>query len=257
MIKKWITCVAIIFVQMSCFAEYKYYLSICALFRDEAPYMKEWIEFHRIVGVEHFYLCSNNGTDNYMKVLAPYIESGIVELTEVTTSDVDENGRYLVNPYQAPHYNIILEKSRGESRWVAFLDSDEYLYPVQADSLALFLKDYEEFGGLGVNWHMFGTSHVAKLNPKKTLIEQLTHCAPHGSGVNTHVKTVLQPELALQFLHGVHHCDYIEGSFQVNADKLRFEGPLTPYVSSDLVRINHYWTRDEYYMRKFKISLVG
>ena len=32
------------------------YLSICAIYRDEAPYLVEWIEFHRLVGVEHFYL---------------------------------------------------------------------------------------------------------------------------------------------------------------------------------------------------------
>ena len=32
----------------------KYQVSICAIFKDEAPYIKEWIEFHKIVGVEHF-----------------------------------------------------------------------------------------------------------------------------------------------------------------------------------------------------------
>lgn len=32
------------------------YLSICATFKDEAPYIPEWIEFHRRVGVDHFFL---------------------------------------------------------------------------------------------------------------------------------------------------------------------------------------------------------
>ena len=32
------------------------YLSICAVYRDEGPYLREWIEFHRLVGVERFYL---------------------------------------------------------------------------------------------------------------------------------------------------------------------------------------------------------
>lgn len=34
---------------------YSVYLAVCAIFRDEAPYLAEWIEFHRLVGVEHFY----------------------------------------------------------------------------------------------------------------------------------------------------------------------------------------------------------
>ena len=28
------------------------YLSICAIFKDEAPYLPEWIEFHRLVGFD-------------------------------------------------------------------------------------------------------------------------------------------------------------------------------------------------------------
>lgn len=39
------------------------YLSIGAIFKDEAPYLAEWIEFHRLVGVEHFFLYDNLSTD--------------------------------------------------------------------------------------------------------------------------------------------------------------------------------------------------
>jgi hypothetical protein len=43
----------------------KHYLSICAIFKDEAPYLQEWIEFHRLLGVEKFYLYNNNSRDNF------------------------------------------------------------------------------------------------------------------------------------------------------------------------------------------------
>ncbi len=42
-------------------------ISIISLFRDEAPYLKEWIEFHRLIGVDQFHLVNNNSTDNYRK----------------------------------------------------------------------------------------------------------------------------------------------------------------------------------------------
>jgi len=58
----------------------KPYLSICGIYRDEAFYLREWIEFHRLVGVERFYLYDNFSEDNHREVLAPYIESGIVVL---------------------------------------------------------------------------------------------------------------------------------------------------------------------------------
>ena len=58
----------------------KPYLSICAIYRDEAPYLREWIEFHRLVGVERFFLYNNGSEDDHLEVLAPYVEDGIVVL---------------------------------------------------------------------------------------------------------------------------------------------------------------------------------
>lgn len=58
-------------------------LSICMIFRDEAPYLKEWIEFHRLAGVDHFDLCNHRNQDNYLDVLTPYMKKGVVELTEM------------------------------------------------------------------------------------------------------------------------------------------------------------------------------
>lgn len=37
-------------------AHCRYYLSIGAIFKDEARFLDEWIEFHLGIGVEHFYL---------------------------------------------------------------------------------------------------------------------------------------------------------------------------------------------------------
>ena len=34
----------------------KYNVAVCTIFKNEAPYLKEWIEFNLIAGIEHFYL---------------------------------------------------------------------------------------------------------------------------------------------------------------------------------------------------------
>ena len=56
-------------------------LSICASFRNEAPYLREWIEFHRMMGVDRFYLYDNRSEDGWKAVLQPFIDMGIVEVT--------------------------------------------------------------------------------------------------------------------------------------------------------------------------------
>lgn len=37
-------------------ADKLYYLSVCAIFKNEGPILKEWIEYHLLVGVDHFFL---------------------------------------------------------------------------------------------------------------------------------------------------------------------------------------------------------
>ena len=57
-------------------------LALCAIFRDEARFLKEWIEFHKLVGVTTFYLYNNLSEDDYNAVLEPYIASGEVKLEQ-------------------------------------------------------------------------------------------------------------------------------------------------------------------------------
>ena len=52
------------------------YLAACTIYRDDADYLGEWIEFHRLVGVERFVLYDNGSTDDHLDVLAPYLEEG-------------------------------------------------------------------------------------------------------------------------------------------------------------------------------------
>ena len=60
----------------------KYKLSFCLIFKNEGPFLKEWLDYHIVVGVDHFYLYNNNSDDNFREVLEPYIKDGIVTLIE-------------------------------------------------------------------------------------------------------------------------------------------------------------------------------
>ncbi len=60
----------------------KGYLSVCAIYKNEARYLAEWIEFHLLAGVEHFFLYDNNSTDDHRDVLAPYVRAGLVSVTD-------------------------------------------------------------------------------------------------------------------------------------------------------------------------------
>lgn len=60
--------------------ENKYYLSIMAMFKNEAVIMKEWLDHHIAHGVDHFYLIDDYSTDNVLGVLASYIDNGLITM---------------------------------------------------------------------------------------------------------------------------------------------------------------------------------
>ena len=69
------SCYFTLFVFNNALSQYKYDLAVCAIFKNEARFLKEWIEFYKLIGVEHFYLYNNFSNDNYQDVLQPYINS--------------------------------------------------------------------------------------------------------------------------------------------------------------------------------------
>jgi hypothetical protein len=238
------------FIPLCYAAEYRYNLAICAIFQDEAPYLKEWIEFHRLVGVEHFYLYNNRSRDNYREVLKPYILSGLVEVIDKPKV---ANRIKVFNRLQCKCYNECLAHARGVSKWVAFIDIDEFLFPVNERSLLSVLKQYEGFGGVYANWRIFGTSHIRHIPKSQLLIETLTLCTKKSFPANLYVKSIVRPEYAVNFPNP-HHPIYRPGYCQVNTNKVPFEGPfLSTYIQDNKLRINHYWTRDEDFFYRIKI----
>ena len=221
---------------------YRYDLAVCAIFQNEAPYLREWLEFYRLLGAQHFYLYNNLSTDNYVEILDPYIQSGIVELYDMANSTTHNNN-------QMDSYNDALKRSRGITKWLAPLDLDEFLYPTDTYNLVDFLKNYEQYGGVCANWVMFGTSNIEKIPDDKLLIETLTLCDPVGKRV---IKSIIRPDHAIEYKH-TNYPVYESGFFHVNTNHVQFKGSFSPNIVIDKLRINHYWTRDKYFLLNVKI----
>ena len=139
----------------------KYRISICGIFKDEAPFLKEWIEFNSMIGVEHFYLYNNNSTDNFAEILNPYINSGLITLID-----------FPYNHAQMKAYKHFYETYRNETQWISFLDIDEFFVPISYNNLNDWLKEYEKYPVIQIYWKMFGTSGLMKHDWNKLVIEQ-------------------------------------------------------------------------------------
>jgi Glycosyltransferase family 92 len=208
--------------------EVKAYLSVCAIYRDEARYLREWLEFHRLVGVERFFLYDNASADDHRELLAPYVDDGIVSAEDWPRS-----------PGQFYAYQDCLNRHRDESRWIAFIDSDEFLFSPTGRPVSELLAEYERWAGVCVNWVVFGTSGH-ETPPEGLVIEnyvQRTALKPR----NSFVKSIVDPARAAWSL-SPHHFHYREG-FAVDENKNPASSNLTAEPSVERLRINHYYTR--------------
>lgn len=154
------------FCQPKEMSEKKYRVSICAIFKNEGPYLKEWITFHKIVGVDHFYMYNNNSDDAYAEILRPYIESGDVTLID-----------WPHNQAQMRAYNHCISNYRGETKWLGFIDLDEFVVPREANTIYDCLRPFEKNrGAVMLYWKLFGTSGWLDRNTDGLVIEDFTVC---------------------------------------------------------------------------------
>lgn len=223
------------------------YLSVAAIVRNEACYIKEWIEYHRLAGVSRFYIYDNESEDNLREVLQPYVDEGLVVLT-------DFPGRWR----QMPAYNDALRRCRYKTRWLALIDADEFLVPVRDEDLVCFLKKYEKYPGVVVNWVLYDSGGHEN-RPEGLVIEnyRTVHGTDHPRDHN--VKSVVNPR-RVKLCGSPHYCSYRRGC-AVNENFEQVKGPSTAERSIAKIRLNHYFSKsyDEYLAKvsRGRISSLG
>lgn len=145
----------------------KYRVALCTIFKNEEPYLKEWIEFHRIVGIDHFYMYNNNSTDDGEMVLRPYIDMGLVTLMP-----------WAKNQAQLEAYQDGCKRAREETEWLGFIDIDEFVIPEKTTNIYDVLLNFKKRPAVLLYWHLFGTSGWMDRNPVQLVTEDFTVAFP-------------------------------------------------------------------------------
>ncbi|MDR1195970.1 MAG: glycosyltransferase family 92 protein [Endomicrobium sp.] len=206
---------------------YPNYLSILACVKNEALYLKEWIEYHKLLGVEKFYICDNDSDDNIMEVLKPYIESGEVAYKKFHGKGI-----------QRKMYTDSVQRCKKFTRWLAIIDIDEFIVPLKHDNIKDFLKEYEDFSQVTIHYRFFGTcGHKNK--PEGLVIENYMY----SKDTNPTGKSIVNPR-AIIGKTNIHYSTVI--GLPGDERKLPYlEDPAIDIATTDIISINHYYTKSE------------
>jgi len=231
-------------------SEKKFHVSICAIFKNEAPYLREWIEFHRIVGIDHFYMYNNRSDDDFLNALRPYIEEGLVTLKE-----------WPENQKQIECYIDCIENFAQETKWLGFIDIDEFVVPKSTDTVYDFLKDFEKNrGSVKIYWRFFGSSGIMERSRQGLVTEDFIVCWPKYCDIGKcFYNTAFDFSKDPNNIRGLHHIlwtnwkgieippvnifDHVCAGYRNIADTMDFP-----------IQINHYFTKSyqEYAAKKTK-----
>ncbi|BGP29146.1 hypothetical protein JCM10296v2_000884 [Rhodotorula toruloides] len=98
-------------------------VSICAVPTHEEQYLPEWITWHRLVGVERFYLFDNSPSRRMRRLLKPWIDEGSVVLYELHYKEGTDIGAI----YQQHVLRLCEKDVLPHTNWASHHDVDEFL----------------------------------------------------------------------------------------------------------------------------------
>lgn len=208
----------------------QHYLAVCAIAKDEGDYFREWIEWHRSVGVDKFYIYDNGSADATKQVLQPYIDSGIVE--------------YIPFPghrMQLAAYDDCLLRHRYDVRWLAFIDLDEFIVPVKDGSIPEFLKRFEDRPVVEINWLIYGSGGV-KEKTSEPVMKRFRYHSRYDHPLNRHVKSIIDPRRVYGMI-GCHEAARINGKAADSHGNTITRNFKERAPQQDVIRINHYAVR--------------
>jgi hypothetical protein len=213
------------------------YLGLCAIVKDEDPFLEEWICHHALLGVEGFIIYDNGSAYPVRRRLRSFMNGSFLTV-------VDIHGK----AQQMIAYNHCLRTFGSNFRWIGFLDLDEYAVPKRTNDMRVLLQDYEDAAALGLNWQCFGTNgHKAR--PQGTQLENYV-LALDREDLRRHIKSFVWPR-GVGGIWNPHFAAPFQGRRTVNELHEPIEGAFSPF-SAELGQINHYYYRSwQDYYEKF------
>lgn len=185
----------------------KYYLAACCILKDEDPFIMEWLTYHSLIGVEHFFIYDNESKNPLAKnpLMEKFDAQGKITL-------LDSPGQAM----QLPSYTHCLQNFGPLAKWIAFLDLDEFICPAEGSDIRPMLAAYEDYAALGLNWKCFSSGgHIS--SPKGLVIKNYRERFLEETIHNLHIKSIVQPDKVNE-AHTPHSFYPNDGEMAVNVN---------------------------------------
>ncbi len=209
-------------------------IAVCAIFKDEASYLLEWLAFHRMIGVDLFVLYDNGSSDGGGELIRR--SSFARNVTLVDWPD---------RPGQLSAYNHFRLHFAPNYAWAAFIDIDEFIMPNEGSSIRdiLMRKTYQPYAQILLQWLVFGPSgHTAR--PDGLVIENFTRRLPETAEASCHVKTIVRTPLLTGIDYTPHAAECRGPACNTRGEEM-LPYAIQPVECHDVMVVCHYFTKSQ------------
>ncbi len=230
-----------------------HYLTLGSILKQEETYMMDFVCYHRHIGIQHFV----------------FFDREYYSLKEMFPNDPDIEIIHFPDVPGNTHqeaWGQLIDYNKGKTKWLALIDADQCVVPVQTNDIKKVLTDYEAFASLQCNWRTFGSSYLETREPG-SIYERFLYTAQDDCEYNYHTQFICQPDRTLgQRTPEPHYPLLPEGEIWVNTNKEPINpsktvslNPNTPLSFNvpplyDVLYINHYnnKSREEWVVKNSK-----
>ena len=212
----------------------------CALFtavRNEAPFMLEWIAYHKVIGVDKIVIVSNDCTDGTTELLDALHDAGeIIHVSQTVGPDQRAQGQAARIANQQGLLN--------DAEWAIWLDADEFLNIHVGDGHVDDLIEYiGARQGIFLHWKLFGDSGNKRFGGR-FIASDYTHASPNEAYFHLNLKTFFRSEKGKKFLHKTVHRPRLKPNAYGLDDFLTGDGVPLSVLASDEPKetdVNEFW----------------
>lgn len=223
-----------------------YKVAIVAIAKQEEEFIKEWVAYHYILGVDHIFLYDNGHTPGLAFILD--------EFSDFVTIRKIKKKRFSKELIQRRAYKHSFFNGLKDYKWSCFLDLDEFIVLNKHKDIHTFLESYEDTDQILLHWKIFG--HSGQFNSPESVINSLIYRHRNTSEI---VKCIVQTKDLRDHEILTHFCK-IKNGITVNARK----EVVTPYMKIPVkngfydAHINHYHCRSyKHFANRIKRGEVG
>lgn len=202
------------------------YIGFCSILTNELDII-EWIDYHLQLDIQRIYLYQYSNYTVGKDRLKPYITKQQIQLITI-----EGNKMQITEVFQN-----CLERFRINHQFLAFLTTDEYIITKNTCSISSILTGYEKYGGLVINWKLFGSSNLMHRPEFGGLLSNYYQCKTYD-----HYRSIVNTDHVLKIAGNPHSFLYKNEKYAVDSNYIRVNHVrnFPRFSLYDLIYINNY-----------------